>query len=270
MLVLLFSVFSGCAVGCGLGFTHVASPGWSIFWGILGMVGVYVGGSLVVRSKVKKVMEGLQATMVDGQRRLQQRATQLQMRPPGSVKQMMEEMERIQKPYLQKALEQTRDLEPLHKWAFMLSRQTATVRMQLNYQLRDFAEVDRLMPDCLIVDPMTAAMKLARMHVRKDPGQDKFFERQAARFRYGQGALFYSLQSWSLVQRGDVKGAHAVLVRACDHMENETINRNRDNLANNRVKHFSNSGLGDEWYALGLEQPRVKFQRPRGPIERMR
>jgi hypothetical protein len=33
---------------------------------------------------------------------------------------------------------------------------------------------------------------------------------------------------------------------------------------NNRVAHFNNSGLGDTWYALQLEEPRVKMQRPHG------
>lgn len=270
MLLLIISVLFGGAVGCGLGFTHVSSPGWSVFWGILAFAAGQVGGSLVIRSKMKKIMDEMQQILGEGQRHLQARAAQMQMRPPGSVKQMLEEMERAQKPYITKALERTKDFEPLHKWMPMLSRQTATVRMQLNYQLRNFAEVDRLMPKCIIVDPMSAAMKLARMHVRKDPGQDKFFESQVKRLRYGQGALLYSLQAWSLVQRGDIPAAHAVLVRAASKMENETINRNRDNLANNRVKHFSNSGLGDEWYALGLEEPRIKMQRPRGPMGKLR
>jgi hypothetical protein len=32
---------------------------------------------------------------------------------------------------------------------------------------------------------------------------------------------------------------------------------------NNRVAHFNNSGLGDQWYSLLLEEPKVKMQRPR-------
>lgn len=270
MLLLAITILFGGAVGCGLGFTHVSSPGWSVFWGLLAFAAGQAAGTLVIRSKVKKIMDGMQSIMVEGQRHLQARAAQMQLRPPGSVKQMLGEMERAQKPYIARALERTKEFEPLHKWMPMLSRQTATVRMQLNYQLRDFDEVDRLMPQCLIVDPMSAAMKLARMHVRKDPEQDKFFDSQAKRLRYGQGALLYSLQAWSLVQRGDIPAAHAVLVRAASKMENDTINRNRDCLANNRAKHFSNSGLGDEWYALGLEEPRVKMQRPRGPMGKLR
>ena len=32
---------------------------------------------------------------------------------------------------------------------------------------------------------------------------------------------------------------------------------------NNRVGHFSNSGLGDQWYSLLLEEPKVHVQRQR-------
>ena len=32
---------------------------------------------------------------------------------------------------------------------------------------------------------------------------------------------------------------------------------------NNRPAHFSNSGLGDAWYALHLEEPKVRMQRQR-------
>ena len=65
--------------------------------------------------------------------------------------------------------------------------------------------------------------------------------------------------------REEIEAAHKVLVRACEKMENEVIKANRDHLANNRVSQFSNAGLADEWYALGLEQPRVKMQRQRHP-----
>jgi len=75
--------------------------------------------------------------------------------------------------------------------------------------------------------------------------------------------ILYALYSWILVQRKDVEAAHKLLVNACTRMENETLKTNRDHLANNRVNQFSNAGLGDEWYALGVEQPRIKSQRAR-------
>jgi hypothetical protein len=137
--------------------------------------------------------------------------------------------------------------------------------MQLHYQLHEFDAVDRLLPHCLILDPLTASMKLARLHQRGEKDLERFYRKQTRRLRYGQGAVLHALYAWILVQRGDPAGAHKVLVRACDRIENETLARNRDHLANNRVSQFSNAGLGDEWYALGLEQPRIKTQRQRMP-----
>ena len=45
--------------------------------------------------------------------------------------------------------------------------------------------------------------------------------------------------------------------------ENETLKQNWDHLVNGRIKRFSNAGLGDQWYSLLLEEPKVKMQRPR-------
>ena len=124
------------------------------------------------------------------------------------------------------------------------------------------------MPKCLFLDPLTAAMRIARMHVNKEEGLDKFFEKQVARLRYGQGALLYSLYAWIALQCNDIDLAHKTLARATSKMENEVIKRNLEHLANNRPRQFSNAGLGDEWYALGLEEPRIRTQRARGPGSR--
>jgi hypothetical protein len=40
---------------------------------------------------------------------------------------------------------------------------------------------------------------------------------------------------------------------------------NFERLANGKVKQFSNSGFGDAWYALGLEEMKVKAQRQKMP-----
>ena len=45
--------------------------------------------------------------------------------------------------------------------------------------------------------------------------------------------------------------------------DNATLKQNHELLMNNRVAHFSNSGLGDQWYSLLLEEPRVRAQRQR-------
>ena len=45
------------------------------------------------------------------------------------------------------------------------------------------------------------------------------------------------------------------------NVEDGVLKANREHLANNRLAHFSNAGLGDRWYALLLEEP--KYSQPR-------
>ncbi len=265
MWTIILSAGFGLVVGLGLGFSGTAHWGWSLVWGLAGFGATQVSVMLVMRGRIKRMMDGVQDTLRAGQKRMEAKVNQWQIRPPGSVKQAQLELEREQRVFLQQAIGQTAAFEPLYRWSPLLRRQVNTLNMQLHYQMKAFAEVDRLMPDCLFLDPVTAAMRLARMHVRKDPGLDAFFEKQVRRLRYGQGAILYALYAWIAVQRNDVDRAHKTLIRAAAKMENETIKRNLEHLANNRVKQFSNAGLGDEWYALGLEEPRIRMQRQRGP-----
>lgn len=268
MLTIILSACTGLVLGCGLYWGGGVHGGWSIFWGVLAGGLVQGGSAWFLRGRIKRLMDGVQGTLLAGQKKLQAKVNQWQIRPPGSIKQAQIEIEREQRGFLQQALGQTDAFAPYYRWSPLLKRQVNTLKMQLHYQMKDYAAVDRLMPSCLFLDPMTACMRLARMYVRKEEGIDKVFGKQVARLRYGQGAVLYSLYAWIAVQRNDIDLAHQTLLRAAAKMENETIKRNIEHLANNRPRQFSNAGLGDEWYALGLEEPRVKTQRPRGAAGR--
>jgi len=267
MYTIFISLFLGALIGTALWFTHATHrPVWVAVWGLLGVMTGQFSIGLFLRRKVKGAMDAVQNVLLAGQKKLQQKVNHWQTRPPGSMKQVQIELERDQRVFMEQALEVSRKLEPYTRWTLMLDRQIATLRMQLYYQLKEYRKVDELLPKCMFMDPMTAAMKLARLHVRGETAAaEKFFRKQTRRLRYGQGTILYALYAWMLVQRKEIEAAHKVLVRACEKMENEVIKANRDHLANNRVSQFSNAGLADEWYALGLEQPRVKMQRQRHP-----
>lgn len=265
MFTIVLCVLCGGIFGLILGLSGTSSTGWSVGWGVLAVLVVQVSAGLWLRRKVKIAMDRVQEVLLSGQKKLQHKVNQWQMHPPGSVKQAQIEMDREQRVFIEQALARSCELERFFKWTPMLRRQVDTLRMQLYYQIKNFKMVDALLPTCLFLDPMTAAMKLARMHVTGAVDAEKFFEKQVKRQRYGQGVILYALYAWMCVQRGDLTGAHKVLVRACEKAENETLKRNREHLANNRAAHFSNAGLGDEWYALGLEEPKVKMQRQRNP-----
>ncbi|HNX33518.1 MAG TPA: hypothetical protein PKM57_02755 [Kiritimatiellia bacterium] len=265
MLTILINAVIGMLLSAALGMTQTANWGWATFWGVLAFVAGQAGTGFLIQKRIKNDMGAVQKILEDGQKRLQFKMNQWQMRPPGSIKQAQQEIERDQRTFVERALEESKGLERYNRWAPLMGRQIATMRIQLYWMLKDFKNVDELMPKALIVDPLMAAIKIARMFMKKEAGIDKVFAKHTARLRYGQGALLYGLYSWILVQNKDLDGAHKVLIRACENMENDTIKKNREHLANNRVGHFSNAGLGDEWYALHLEQPKVKMQRQRYP-----
>ena len=89
------------------------------------------------------------------------------------------------------------------------------------------------------------------------------YARATRRLRYNQNVLLAAAWSWILIQKKDVDGAFKALNAALEKSDNETLKTNRDHLANNRVAHFSNAAIGDQWYALLLEEPRIHQQRPR-------
>ncbi len=261
MLMVLINAIFGVLLCAALGMTGAANWGWSVFWGVLAFVAGQGSTGFLIQKRVKAAMGGVQKILEDGQKRLQLKVNQWQMRPPGSIKQAQQEIEREQRMFVEKALEASKGLERFNLWAPFMQRQVNTMRIQLYWMLKDFKKVDELFPKALIVDPMMAAIKIARMYMKGEAGIDKVFKKHTARLRYGQGALLFGLYAWILVQKNDADGAHKVLIQACEKMENDTMKKNREHLANNRIGHFSNAGLGDEWYALHLEQPKVKMQR---------
>ena len=261
MLTVVFNGIVGLMFAVVLGLSHAASWGWAIFWGLLTFIASQGGTGYLIQKRVKAEMAAVQKILEDGQKRLQMKVQQWQMRPPGSMKQAQAEIERDQRVFVERALEASKGLERYNRWAPLMGRQIATLKIQLYWMLKEFKKVDELMPRALVMDPMMAAMKMARMYMNNEEGIEKLFKKHTARLRYGQGTLLYALYAWILVQKKDIDGAHKVLIEACEKMENDTMKKNREHLANNRVGHFSNMGLGDEWYALHLEQPKVKMQR---------
>ena len=65
------------------------------------------------------------------------------------------------------------------------------------------------------------------------------------------------------MKSGDTDGAFKVLTEALKKSDDATLKFNHEQLMNNRVAHFSNAGIGDPWYSLLLEEPRVRTQRQR-------
>ena len=239
--------------------------GWSIFLGILAF-GVFQGvvGFLIQR-RVKRDMQDVQSVLVSGQKKLQQKMQRWQMRPPGSVQAAQKEIFNDTKLFVREALARTQLLEKYRLWVPMMDRQIATARLQLNWMIKEFKEVDKLMPRVLCIDSSMSAIKMARCYMLERPIDEiaKVYKKAVGRTRYNGNVLLAATMSWIQVQRGDVDGAFKTLTEALKKSDNETLKRNHECLMNNRVAHFSNSGLGDQWYSLFLEEPKAHAQRQR-------
>ena len=265
MFCFLMAIAAGLLVGLGLFFGGVCGVGWSIGWSFLVFVIVQIVVGRIVQKRVKAAMDAVQAVLLDGRKRLQAKMVRWQMRPPGSVQAAQAEIARDQKVFVREALEQTEVLHKFDNWVPMMKRQIATAQFQLYWMIKEFKKVDELMPKALFLDPAMSAMKLARMYMTNRPVEEmaKVYAKATRRLRYNQNVLLAAAWSWILIQKKDVDGAFKALNAALEKSDNETLKANRDHLANNRVAHFSNTALGDQWYALLLEEPRIHQQRPR-------
>jgi tetratricopeptide (TPR) repeat protein len=263
MFVLLANGFFGILVMGLLIGTNALHWGWAILLGVLAFAaGQGLTGYLLQR-RVKVAMEAVQHIMVEGQKRMQQKVKMWQTRPPGSMKDAQLEMERDQKRIVEQALEASKSLERFNRWVPLMEKQIATLRLQLYWSVKNFKKVDELMPLAIYMEPTMINVKIARLFMLEaDIAEiEKFFKKQVSKLRYGQGVVLYSLMAWIYLQRNDLDKANKILIEACEKMENDVVKRNRELLANNRANQFSNTGLGEEWYALHLEQPKMKQQR---------
>ena len=268
MYTILLSVLAGGAVGVLFRQFLTDSTGWSIFWGVVGFFVCLFLLGLLLRRRIAAAMADMQLFLAEGQKALQARVNDYQNHPKGDPRRFLEAMQRKQAELLTEALASTDRLEPFRHWIPLFGRQINTTRMQFHYQLKQFDKVDALLPKCLVLDPMSASMKLARQFSTDIPVEEmeKTYRKARARLRYNQSALLSAVMSWIYVRKGRTDDAYALLEKACqdnsvDEGPNETLKRNRDALANNRVKQFSNAGFGDQWYALFLEEPRIRYER---------
>ena len=261
MLTLLIALI--CGVTAGLLSTFDLHWAWCVFNGFVVFIIVQLICGLLVRKKVNKVNARVQEIMNIAQNKINRKMQAFQRRPSGSVKSVQKTLEKDQAASIREAMEATSAAEPLYKWNFLLKKQINTMRMLFHYQLREFKKVDELMPGCLMFDARSVAFKVARMYRNNDPKLDKLVNKKIKRMKGDDCALMYSLYAWILVKREQVDKALEVLIAAKKKTDNPTILENWDKLVNGKVKQFSNSGLGEMWYALNLEEPKIKAQKQR-------
>ena len=263
MLSLIVSVVSG--VVAALLLRDTMSDPWVITCGVATFFVVQLIIGLIIRQRMGVRQDAIQQAMSQAQDKINRQMVIYQRRPPSSMREAQETVNRIQTQAAHKMLEILDGTDSLCLWNFMLKRQINAMRVQLYFQLKEFKKVDQLLPKALLLDQQSLAIKLVRTYRNDDFAGLETFYRKKCRKLKGDGAAFLScVYAWMLLKQNDAKAAIEVLTEAKKKSDNAVLLDNLDKLLNGKVKHFSNSGFGDAWYALYLEEPKVKAQRQTG------
>jgi len=262
MLTLIIALSAGGA--CGYGAGRAWGIGWGIGCGVLGFLVAQLLMGLLLRGAIKRRQDRIQQILAEAQKKINKQINMFQYRPPSDLKSAQQVLEKIQNDAARKALEATEAFKPLYIWNLMLKRQIFAMRAQLYYQLKEFKKVDECLKSAMLIDSQSVAIGLARMYRNEDPKLDKFYASKFRRSRGESAAFVASVYAWIKLKQGDVEAARAALTEAKKKSDHPVLLENHDKLVNGKVKQYSNSGFGDIWYALYLEEPpKVKPQRQR-------
>ena len=271
MLSLLISLIV-CVAAVTASIVYQVGLGGEIFGGLAGFLIPQFLIGFIARKKITAVQNELQEKLANGQKQMNRKIQMFQTKPGGNIKQIQRQLEGDQKGLIAEALVFVDRFEPFKKWSPLMGRQIATMRLQFQYQLKEFAAVDKLLATAglftgpIMMEPITVAMKIARQYKNGDvAGAEKTFKSRVKWFRGSRGTLLYGLMSWIYMQQGESEKARMLLVKAKEITGDKTLAGNWELLSNNKDAAFSNAGLGEEWYALYLENPPMpKQQRMRG------
>ncbi len=267
MITVLLNLTLAIATTTLLTVLDVMHWGWALILGIVVLIGGQILVGRIFRKKMTAMTDQMQAIMQQSQAQMQAKVQRWRTKQMTNQKAAEMELAKDRDAMIEKIQALIKPLERYRLWIPLLGRQLATMEMQFAWQKKDWKRVDELLERVLLVEPLLVCMKLARMWKKDASTEDimKVFTKATKRARYGTTALVYCTVAWMLVKRNRVDEAYKLLNEADTKNEHPVIKSNRENLANNRVNHFSNAGFGEEWYALFLEEPKMRAQRQRNP-----
>ena len=262
MLTLLVALLSGGALWYWA-FCEKWGAAWEICCALAGFFITQLAVGLIMRGAVKRRQDRIQALMQEAQRKINKQLNLFQLRPPSGMKAAQQMLEKIQHDAVRAALVEAESFKPLYKWNLMLKRQIAAMQAQLYFQLREFKKADEYLEYAILQDPQSIAIRMTRLYRNGDDRFEKFARGKIRRAKGEAAAFLASVYAWIKLKQDDEKAALAALVEAKKESDHPVLLENYAKLANGKAKQFSNAGFGDMWYALYLEDPKVKPQRQR-------
>lgn len=263
MLSFLISAVGGFAIGAVVYRDH--GTVWGLITAMIIFMVIQLITGLLIRRFVNREQMVIQNILMQAQNDINRQLTIFQRRSPGSERAAMQILEKIQIKATRDALAATDNFRKFYIWNFMLKRQINTMKMQLYFQLKDYKMVDELLPQCMLFDQQSLAIKMVRLYKNNDAQLAKFYKKKCARLKGEACAFVASVYAWILLKQNNVQGAVDVLLAAKNKTDHPVVVENFERLANGKVKQFSNSGFGDIWYSLGLEEVKVKAQKQKMP-----
>ncbi len=257
MLTLLIAIITGTAVGIITGY-DLLSPGWGIVCGIAAALTVNLIIGLTIRKKVGAIQAGIESRMQAVQTRIARQIQIFQQKPSGNPASMRKKIEEMQFDAMRETLRDTVKFEKFYPWNMMLSRQIATMKMQLYFQLREFGKANEYMKRALFFDIRSKLIKLVMLYRDAPAELDRFYNSKFKRVKGDEAALAACTYAWMKLHQNEPQTALNALIEAKKVSCNEQLLGNYEQLANGRNRHFTMSGFGDAWYALYLEEPKFK------------
>lgn len=257
MLGIIISILAGAAISSVVFRDH--GPIWGTIIFLLGFAIANIVIILVLRKKITNLQLGIQNIILESQKQCNVQIANFQRRPPASQQAAYAQLEKIQRAGVEKALAAMDCFKSYYKWNILLNRQLNGMRVHLLYQIKDFKQVDKLLPYTIAFDAQTMAIALVRKYKNKAKDFDKYFNSKSMRLKGDQRAFFACVYAWLKLKNQSKEGlqaAIAALVAAKKVSDNKVLVDNHANLINNKVKHFNNAGFGDIWYGLFLEEPK--------------
>ncbi len=262
MLTILIAVVLGGTVGTWIG-QDLHSPVWGVVCGVVLVCLTQLVIGLILRRKVMQKQQLIQQIMQQAQGRAERQLTLFQQRQPGNVSGAKQLASKFQQEAAREALKAVEGFRAFYKWSPMLCRQVNTMKAQLYFQLREFKTVDELLKKSFLADAQSIAIMMTRMFRNQDAGLDRFYAKKSRKAKGESGAFLACVYGWIKLQQGDENAAREALSAAAKNSDHPVLLENLDKLRNGKVKHFSNHGFGDIWFALELEELKIKPQRMR-------
>lgn len=275
MISIIISTIAG--IICGFGYMYGLDGTWGSY--LVGIIGALLAFFLVnrkVQGPLNAIIMRVQTKMQEASDQVQKKVNHFQNKPGGNQTAFMKTVEKIQKDATVEALTYLDEAEKYYKWNFMIEKQIQTMRFQMNFQIKNFEEVDKYIDSVMLFDPSVVTMKMARLYkkdfLKKVEGEDskaalknwsvtKAFKKGSGRMKGDKATMIYSTYAWMLIKGGFHEEALAILVEGSKKTADEVMVKNIERIRNGKAKSFSNAKYGEIWYALYLEEPPKQKQK---------